>query len=1099
MSNAAKLKKRAADFEQRKLFDKALQLYIQALQEAEGSEEDDDVALYNRVGDLLMRAGNINEALNYYEKAADLYAERGFLNNAIALCNKILRQSPSRASVYYKLGRISATKGFKSDAKKNFLEYADRMQKSGRLDEAFRALKEFADLCPDQDDIRLMLAEQLSREGRKEEALDQLQRLHGKLEAEGRTTEARATLDRMKAIDPEFTPASSTTGMQAGGGDLVFLDLSDDAPRTTGAERQVGGPALAPVPPVASDTFLSSEGKASANESNLGGLELILPDDLGPPLVDAEPIEVVTTALAAPSSPAVDALDGLELTSFAAPTPPTPIPDAFVPEALAIDSGDAGVPRAPTPANRATDVLDDALLDLDAAGDSSMVSATSDVPGEGFLDLSIDAPSASETGIDADAPEATAAEPLEIEATEIEALEIGSTDIASLAMEPPADRGEPATLLRAEAPGNWGIDVANAHAPPSTEGYTLEASLEAALAASQRDDDEAMFDDGPSAASAVSADADAARAEALEFGGFGGDLLGETSRPEDRSPATDPSSEAIAGVFDLGPAGELLAGGADQSSHTPVEGDFDFPPPAFAIAPVPDGYEPGTRPLSDSPIDAFDGLGLVEGAESLAEHAEAVSREAGEDRADAWLSASEDTMLGDDTTIPRTDTDGAETTSGGGTQVSTPHAYPAELSEVVESRDLDRFDSHPAAVNYAAMSTSEFEVAPVSPQELAEAAAALVTPSDAPVVDDARVESLQARLANGPSDWALRRELAEALFERGRREEGLAELEGAMVGLDLEGRYDDALTLIQELLALEPDSVRLLQKRVEFAARLGDRAGLVDAYVALADGLFRTGEPDKSSVVYQRVLELSPDEPRALAGMNAAGFTPPEPSLAVPSAAPAAPPPPVAAHWSEDAEVAPPPSARAPAKAPAAPASPDSFVDLGDLLREDDAPRSTRMVTAEKAPTGDEQADFEEMLRRFKQGVAENVDEEDYESHYDLGVAYKEMGLMDEAIAEFQKALRGSHGRTRAYEALGQCFVEKEQFQVASSVLRRALTLPEATDDHILVGVLYLLGQSCEALGRPAESLDFYRRVFAVDIQFRDVADRITAMERLPQ
>ena len=122
MSNAAKLKKRAAEFEQRKLFDKALQLYIQALQEAEGSEEDGDVPLYNRVGDLLMRAGNINEALNYYEKAADLYAERGFLNNAIALCNKILRQSPSRASVYYKLGRISATKGFKSDAKKNFLE-----------------------------------------------------------------------------------------------------------------------------------------------------------------------------------------------------------------------------------------------------------------------------------------------------------------------------------------------------------------------------------------------------------------------------------------------------------------------------------------------------------------------------------------------------------------------------------------------------------------------------------------------------------------------------------------------------------------------------------------------------------------------------------------------------------------------------------------------------------------------------------------------------------------------------------------------------------------------------------------------------------------
>src|SRR5688500_14654213 len=169
MSTAAKLKKRAIELEQKKQLDKALALYIQFLQESDGAIDDIDVPLYNRVGDLLLRTGNSSDALNYYEKAVDLYAERGFLNNAIALCNKVLRQSPGRASIYYKLGKISATKGFKSDAKKNFLEYADRMQKAGQIDEAFRALKEFADLCPDQDDIRLMLAEQLSKENRQGE------------------------------------------------------------------------------------------------------------------------------------------------------------------------------------------------------------------------------------------------------------------------------------------------------------------------------------------------------------------------------------------------------------------------------------------------------------------------------------------------------------------------------------------------------------------------------------------------------------------------------------------------------------------------------------------------------------------------------------------------------------------------------------------------------------------------------------------------------------------------------------------------------------------------------------------------------------------
>ena len=134
MSIAAKLKKKAAEFEQKKQFDKALQLYVQILDESDGDDGEADVALYNRVGDLLMRQGSVGEAMTYYEKAVDIYAESGFFNNAIALCNKILRQSPGRNSIYYKLGKISAKKGFISDAKQNFLEYASRMQGGGQLE-----------------------------------------------------------------------------------------------------------------------------------------------------------------------------------------------------------------------------------------------------------------------------------------------------------------------------------------------------------------------------------------------------------------------------------------------------------------------------------------------------------------------------------------------------------------------------------------------------------------------------------------------------------------------------------------------------------------------------------------------------------------------------------------------------------------------------------------------------------------------------------------------------------------------------------------------------------------------------------------------------
>ncbi len=228
--NIAKLKKKATDFEQKKQFDRALSLYIQLLEEAGRDLDDADLQLFNRVGDLLQRQGNVSEALAYYEKAVDVYAERGFLNNAIALCNKILRQSPARTTVYYKLGKISASKGFKSDAKKNFLEYADRMQKAGHVDEAFRALKEFADLCPDQDDIRLMLAEWLNKENRKSEAIEQLEVLYSKLESEGRKAEARATIDRIKAIDPDVTPRVSGAWQPQKSNDLVFLDIGSFEP-----------------------------------------------------------------------------------------------------------------------------------------------------------------------------------------------------------------------------------------------------------------------------------------------------------------------------------------------------------------------------------------------------------------------------------------------------------------------------------------------------------------------------------------------------------------------------------------------------------------------------------------------------------------------------------------------------------------------------------------------------------------------------------------------------------------------------------------------------------------------------------------------------
>jgi tetratricopeptide (TPR) repeat protein len=306
----------------------------------------------------------------------------------------------------------------------------------------------------------------------------------------------------------------------------------------------------------------------------------------------------------------------------------------------------------------------------------------------------------------------------------------------------------------------------------------------------------------------------------------------------------------------------------------------------------------------------------------------------------------------------------------------------------------------------------------------------------------------------------------------------MGELELAMIGFERTDELDAAASIADEVVRLNPESIRHHQKRVEYAFRTNERGRLIEAYLALADALFRNGQTEKSRAIYHRVLDLAPDDIRAQAALE--NFSDEEPE------APAPPPEPA-----RGAAIAP---DRPITSRPTPTYRDDEFVNLGDWLREDDAPMDTRMVVEEKEPTGDEEADFQDMLRKFKQGIAENVEEEDHQSHYDLGVAFKEMGLLDEAVAEFQKALRSPNNRVPSYEALGQCFMEKEQIAMAATILSRALHEKGVSEDQ-LVGVLYLLGRCAEARGQFEQAVEYYQRVFVIDIQFRDVGERLVAVE----
>ncbi len=772
--NLEKLKDSARKFEQKEDWRKAIEVYLKAIQQIEsGAETTPDLSLYNRVGDLYLKINDTAAAVRSYERAVDLYADQGFFNNAIALCGKILRVNPGRVQTYLKLAQLHARKNVVIEAKRNLIEFLERMNALGQLDQAFQSVKEFADQFSGSQEIRMMLVELLRAASREEEALEQLAKIAGDLEMSGPARPAPAGAESGAA--PAATPSRPTP--KPGRSDLVFLDTGPDQPSAVPAGRTPAG-----------------SGARSADHSLI---------------VEAPPP------------------DGLEPT---------------------------------------------------------------------------------ETGAPSELPE-NSSEPLAGLEQSTRADELSVESIGQLA----------------------GLEVDTASHDAEVEGVPLDMVEPSALSEPADDD---LLDTGD-----------------LDLALSVSEVDIETAEP-----------------------------GADL--------DLDF---------------------------------IEDQAESVA----------------------------------------AEDAPTAGLPLIEPETAPA----------------------------------PAGAGELGE---------------------LEERVAGDPDNPDLHRELADRLLLGGELERAGEELRLSLQGYEQAEDWGAASAIADRLVALEPDAIQHHQKRVELAFRSGERAPLLEAYLALGDALARARATDKALAVYRRVQEHDPTNPRAAAAIEQIVGAPtlPPRAPAVPVATPAPPASRSGAGWA----AAPPPAAAAPTAAPPAAAEPDeppaeperlepaaappteragraergeAFVDLGSMILEESAPRDTRMRIERREPQDeDEQREFAEILEQFKRGIEENLDTDDYQAHYDLGVAFKEMGLLDEAIAEFQKALRAPEGRLRTSEALGMAFFEKGQFAVSEAVLRRAVD-GVAGGDEAKIGLIYWLGRSLEAQGKAPDAITSYERAMAVDIRFMDLSDRV--------
>jgi tetratricopeptide (TPR) repeat protein len=124
---------------------------------------------------------------------------------------------------------------------------------------------------------------------------------------------------------------------------------------------------------------------------------------------------------------------------------------------------------------------------------------------------------------------------------------------------------------------------------------------------------------------------------------------------------------------------------------------------------------------------------------------------------------------------------------------------------------------------------------------------------------------------------------------------------------------------------------------------------------------------------------------------------------------------------------------------------------------------------------------------------------EDLETHYNLGTAYREMGLLDEAISEFQKVAKaGRNGQAFRYmmqccTLLGLAFMEKGQPGIAAMWYERALEIP-GLDQESILALRYDLGVAQELAGDTPAARRSFSQVYGMNIDYRDVAERLAAL-----
>jgi len=295
---------------------------------------------------------------------------------------------------------------------------------------------------------------------------------------------------------------------------------------------------------------------------------------------------------------------------------------------------------------------------------------------------------------------------------------------------------------------------------------------------------------------------------------------------------------------------------------------------------------------------------------------------------------------------------------------------------------------------------------------------------------------------------------AEQEFRSGDRDAAARTLMGAARGYEELDKLDSAAVIYRSLSKSPNPPPEAATRWFENAERRGARSEAAQIACEIGDRILNDGDQATAAAWFERARELDASNDHALRRLARLG------GGAAPAPAPAdsiAPAPPPAAP------IAPPPTG-----------SGKLEVAMGNI----DA----------VAP------DLSALLAEFQRGV-ESLIADDAQGNYDLGMAYREMGLLDQAVECFRVAARNPQFSHRCAEMIGRSLLDQGMFDDAAEEFRTALGLP-GLDPAVSANLRYQLGLAHEAAGRAQEALGEFERVYAQQPSYPDVAQKIRVLRR---